>query len=625
MGSSLKTIPLRNLTRSKANVRKTYPTAAIEELAASILAHGLLENLVVAPLASKRGSKTKRFGVAAGGRRLAALQLLAKRRKIKRTYPVACQIRSSSDDALGELSLAENVERVSLHPADQFEAFAKLQAQGHSAGEIGSRFGVTDTFVVQRLKLAAVSPKLLGLYRKDEMTLEQLMAFTVSDDQAAQEEVWFGLPYKDPAPDLIRQYLTRSQVHGRDRRALFIGPKAYEAAGGEIVRDLFQEEGEGYFKDSQLLDRLVAAKLDGEAQAIKGEGWSWVEVATELDYERLARFGRAKATEQALPAKEEKRVKSLSKRYDDLVSALEDQEDPKAEAELAQVSGELDTLLAKKTVWSEREKQRSGALIGIDQDGQLKVVRGLIRPEERKRSERQDERPKSAQQSGGYSDTLLADLTAHRSAALRELLADNPQASLTALLKVLVERMLLREGRLTCVGITPTEAVLEAHAKSLGESKASAAFLKRHAGWQERIPTREGLWDWLSGLKQADRLALLAHCVSMTVDAVARRAGSEERLRDSETLAQALSLDMADWWRPTTANFLGAVTKEQIVSAVSEALSPQETQRLSALKKAEMAERAEQLLANTRWLPEPLRPNAALPGAEDADLKQAAE
>lgn len=626
MGPVLKMLPLCQLTRSAANVRKTYPTAAIEELAASILAHGLLKNLVASPLTSPKGAKTKLFGVAAGGRRLAALQLLAKRRKIKRDHPVPCLIRTESDEVLGELSLAENVEQVPLHPADQFEAFAKLQAQGHSAAEIGGRFGLTQTFVVQRLKLAAVSPKLLVLYRKGEMTLEQLMAFTLSDDQMAQEEVWFGLPYKDASPELIRQYLTKSQVHSRDRRALFIGAKAYEAAGGEVVKDLFQHEGEGYFKDSQLLDHLVAARLQNEADAVKREGWSWVEVSVEVDYERLARFGRAKATEQKLSAKEEKRLARLAKRYDALVSELDDQADSDACADLAEVTAELGQLQAKKTVWSQKEMRRAGALVCIDQDGWLKVFRGLVRPEVRESVERQEGEEKAPRQKGAYSDALLADLTAHRSAALRELLATNPQAALTALLKVLVERIFFDEYRAGCIGIVPSVATLDMHSKSLGESKASAAFLQRHSSWQERLPARESLWIWLTALKPTERLGLLAHCVSTTLDAVRRRSGSDDRGADGNTLAEALSLDMAEWWRPTVANYLGAVTKDQIVSAVSEALSPQDVQRLSALKKGEMAERAEQVLRPTRWLPEPLRPRTdAATNGRATDLQEAAE
>ena len=105
-----------------------------------------------------------------------------------KTQPVPCVVRT--DGIAEEDSLAENVQRVALHPLDQFRAFQTLRDQGLGEEEIAARFFVTPTVVKQRLKLAAVSPKLLDLYAEDEMTLEQLMAFTVTDDHARQEQVW---------------------------------------------------------------------------------------------------------------------------------------------------------------------------------------------------------------------------------------------------------------------------------------------------------------------------------------------------------------------------------------------------------------------------------------------------
>jgi ParB family chromosome partitioning protein len=67
--------------------------------------------------------------------------------------------------------------------------------KGMAADDIAARFGVTPAVVRQRLKLGAVSPVLMALYREDGITLEQLMAFTITDDHARQEEVWNGLGY----------------------------------------------------------------------------------------------------------------------------------------------------------------------------------------------------------------------------------------------------------------------------------------------------------------------------------------------------------------------------------------------------------------------------------------------
>ena len=163
------------------------------------------------------------------------------------------------------MSLAENVVRTPLHPADQFEAFSKLRAQGLGVEDIAARFGITPKTVQQRLKLAAVSPRLMAVYRDGEMDLDQLVAFTITDDHEAQERVWFDNPAYDRQPHALRRTLTQTLVEGSDRRARYIGAEAYEQAGGTVIRDLFRTDDEAYFTDSQLLDRLVSEKLAEEA------------------------------------------------------------------------------------------------------------------------------------------------------------------------------------------------------------------------------------------------------------------------------------------------------------------------------------------------------------------------
>jgi ParB family chromosome partitioning protein len=200
---------------------------------------------------------------------------------------------------------------------------------------------------------------------------------------------------------------------------------------------------------------------------------------------------------------------------------------------------------------------------------------------------------------------LLADLSAHRTAALRELLATKPDKALTALLVVLVRVVFFDAYPERCLKIIPSLTDLGRYAKTVGESRAAVSSFERHAQWQGRLPSADTLWPWLEALGEADRLALLAHCIAATLDCVERR-GNESAADDSNRLAEALGLDMVDWWRPTEANFLGQVTKVEIVRAVSEGVSPLEGRRVADLKKGEMAARAETLLASSRWLPRPL-------------------
>jgi ParB family chromosome partitioning protein len=179
-------IPLSKLKKSPKNARKTpHSEAAIEAYAASIAAKGILQNLVVEPEFDEEGAATGFYFVTIGeGRRLAQL-LRVKRKEIKKNEPIRCMIDTANDPH--EISLDENVTRENMHPADQFEAFKKLaNERGFGAEEIAPRFGVTPHVVRQRLRLAAVSPKLMQVYRDGELALDQLMAFAITDDQARQ-------------------------------------------------------------------------------------------------------------------------------------------------------------------------------------------------------------------------------------------------------------------------------------------------------------------------------------------------------------------------------------------------------------------------------------------------------
>jgi len=601
MSNTLVSIPLCALTRSKLNIRKTGRRADIEQLAASIASQGLLENLVVRP----NGDAS--YEVIAGARRLAALKLLAKKKTVPDDFPVTCLILMSGETAdIVEVSLAENILHAPVHPADQFDAFARLQNEGLPIEDIAARFGMSVTVVRQRLKLAAVAPKLMTAYRKGGLTLEHIMAFTITDDRARQEQVWAELADREPSPQTIRHVLTQSHVAGSDRRALYVGAKAYTKAGGHIVCDLFDEEGEGYFADIELLDQLVREKLDRDAEPVRKEGWGWVEVRSDNAYVDLSRFGRIRMVETALPAEDEDHLKTLSERYDTLVSQLdEDEADSQASDELDRVTAELDALQDKREAWPEDEKNRAGAIVSLDYTGCVKIVRGLVKPEDCKKLAA----PKcnlSADVTNtfcsGYAEYLLVDLAAQRTAALQESLARRPDVALVALLHVLTLRVFF-DSHVDddCIAIEPAKVLLP---PSVGETKAKLALEKRNARWHERLPEQDGLWSWVSALNRRDKLDLLAYCVATTLDAGHRRGTRYDRPDSTDRIAAALGLDMAAWWKPTKENFFDRLTKAQIVEVVSVACSADSARTLEGLKKSEMAAQAESLVRSTQWLPD---------------------
>ncbi len=308
-------VPLGKLKKSPRNVRKVPHTKAeIKALAASIAALGMLQNPVVEPEIGPRGKPTGHYLVNAGeGRRLAQL-LRAKRKEIGPNEPIRCTLDTEHNGT--EISLAENAIRCDMHPADQYEAFAKLHNEdGMSAEDIAARFGVTAAVVRQRLKLGAVSPKLMALYRKGEMNLDQLSAFAITEDHERQERVWRELPTFQRSREGILRALSEGQVRSDDRRAVFVGAKPYQEAGGKIIRDLFDAEGGGFFADAELLNRLAREKLQAHAAKLAAEGWRWVIAEPELDREAVAAMRRVFPKQVPLSKSERKKLRKLEARY----------------------------------------------------------------------------------------------------------------------------------------------------------------------------------------------------------------------------------------------------------------------------------------------------------------------
>jgi ParB family chromosome partitioning protein len=245
--SSSRDIPFNRLVLSQFNVRRVKSGLSIDELARDIERRGLLQSLNVRPVLDGEGAGTGTYEVPAGGRRFRALELLVKQKKLAKTAPVPCVVREAGSAILAEDdSLAENVQRLALHPLDQFRAFRDMLEKGMSEEEIAAAFFVAPTVVKQRLRLMTVSDKLLEIYEQDGMRLEQLMAFSISDDHARQEQVWDTVAQShNREPYVIRRMLTEKTVRASDARARFVGLEAYIVAGGYVMRDLFEADDGG--------------------------------------------------------------------------------------------------------------------------------------------------------------------------------------------------------------------------------------------------------------------------------------------------------------------------------------------------------------------------------------------
>jgi ParB family transcriptional regulator, chromosome partitioning protein len=433
-------IPLAKLIPSAANVRKTNRNEGIGELAASIRAHGLLQNLTVRKGA---GENKGLFEVVAGGRRLAALRKLAKRKHIASGTRIRCHVLNG--ESAEEISLAENLMQCPMHPADQYEAFATLHnAQGMAAQDIGARFGVSAAVVRQRLKLGAVSPALMKLYRQGELNLDQLSAFTITDDHAAQERVWSGLGWNKERGAIL-QALTEGQVSTDDRRVLFVGVEAYEQAGGAITRDLFDGDGAGYCTNPALLNQLVRDKLQRAAKKVMAEGWKWVAVEPEFDHESAAGMRRVFP---ALSAEDEAKCKACEAERDALyeTETIDNEEEFAAKAENLE---QQITALAEKEQYRAEDKAMAGAFVCLGHDGKPRIERGYVHgkdmPEESTAAEPESEDGETPKPQ--LSEKLVAELAAYRTSALRNELAQNTAMALIALTHALASPLFFAPTR----------------------------------------------------------------------------------------------------------------------------------------------------------------------------------
>ena len=346
--SASRDIPFNKLMLSQSNVRHVKAGVSIEELAEDIARRTLLSSITVRPVRDESGAETGMYTIPAGGRRFRALELLVKQKRMNKTALVPCIVRT--DGLAEEDSLAENVQRAPLHPLDQFRAFQAMREKGRTEEEIAAAFFVSASVVKQRLKLAAVAPSLLDAYAEEEMTLDQLMAFTVNPDHARQEQVWEALQrHYSRQPYEIRRMLTEGAVRASDKRAQFVGLDDYIKAGGEILRDLFQQDDGGWLQDAALLDVMVREKLAEEAEGVRAEGWKWVEVDTEFPYGH--NFGMRRVHGEAVPMNDEEAAsyQALKAEYDALEAehAESDELPDEVDARLGEIEEAMEALEAR--------------------------------------------------------------------------------------------------------------------------------------------------------------------------------------------------------------------------------------------------------------------------------------
>jgi ParB family chromosome partitioning protein len=405
--------------------------------------------------------------------------------------------------------------------------------------------------------------------------------------------------------------------------------------------------------DGDLLGRLAAEKLEGVAEAVRAEGWRWVEVGFGYPHGSGYRRRVHPSTRESTPEEAQERER-LETRLEEIAVILDGSEDDGALAgEAAAIERRLVAIESGLDAFAPEQLALAGAVVWLDHQGTAAIERGLVRREDKPAPEPRASAPAAstdaAPDSGverpdandaapiagdmeapeaegprPLSERLVEDLTAHRTAGLRLALAEQPETALVAVVHALAVRLFhgCSWDPGSCLDLQPREPHLVPCSDTIAGSSAVAAFEATRRRWRARLPSEEGeLWNWLVAADPATRLELLAFCAGVVVDATRRRSGQPGRgaLAHADQLAAAVGLDLRDSWHPTRAAFLDKASKRHILAAVAEVAGEAKAQAWEGLKKEALIELAEPVLSEARWLPEPLRSRGVAIG-EVADV-----
>ena len=333
-------------------------------------------------------------------------------------------------------------------------------------------------------------------------------------------------------PTAIRDTLTEAHIDAGCKLARFVTVEAYQAAGGAVLRDLFDADSAGWITDPALLNRLAAEKLErrsGKRSRPRLE-MGRNRAGRCMGYAALLRPHRAHADRAAADA-----LDKLHAERD----KIDDEDSEQAEklfAKIEKLESEIDFTAEDKSKERCHRHHRSA-------DGELEIIDGLVRQEDRAAAKK-----KKAEANGEdgnappcFSSKLIEDLTAHRTAALQAMLADNPKVALAAVVHAMALGVFYDERDASRLQITPRVVYLDRHAEGMDGTEAAKQLAATTKAMRKRLPKQASkLWAWLQNQQQKTLLALLAVCAGHTVDAVAKNGGdSGEHGRAACRSAQA--------------------------------------------------------------------------------------
>ena len=604
-------VPLASLIKSPLNVRTVpYSVESVSELAESIKGVGLLQNLVVHTLPGDR------YGVAAGGRRLAALNMLAERNILPADWPV--RVKVILQELATAASMTENGHRRDMHPAEQIAGFRAMAQEGKTPAQTGDLLGYSPRHVQRMLKLADLAPVILDALAEDRITTEHCQALALENDQTRQVEVLAAARKRgwnnEPSVTTIRDLITTEEVSTTGNKFRFVGEAAFSPE--EIRVDLFSSETGGFVKSASL-DTALLEKLQDIAEHLReAEGWAWCDGRLEpvSHYGKDAQLWRLQSVPPIEYSETESErlaeLETLEAQYEDENPGVSD--DVAAEA-LEAIWEEQQTIAhrAKHRAWTEEDKQTSGVVVSWNGQ-EATVQRGVVLRADEKIKEKEtstDQKPEKVDPLDAVSVPLLTRLSSERTLAVQAALLQQPQKAVALMVWKMCNSVFHTTTSVKepfCISVSVSHYALTREAPDGENSIAFQAIQAEKERLEALLPEnwRKDMTSFFS-LDGKTLMELMTFCTACSIDGVQKKDEFGRKHQSPlDLLETAIHFDLRDWWKPTADNLFSHMTQPHIVQSISEAGLTGAALDAAKMKKKDAAEHAEHFLTQVRWIPD---------------------
>ena len=647
-------IPLAKLHLSPANVRKNDSQLFIDELAANIAENGLLQNLVVAPMAKPKGH----YCVTAGGRRLRAMNRLVELGQWAKDVNVDCRSLQGDAAQQSEVSFAENFMQLKMTVTDEIRAYKHFINEGSDVDGIARRLGLTRRHIEARLRLADLAEPIFAALDEGSITLDIAKAYASTASHERQLMVWEQMAnhWQGNNADTIRRMIAHASLPSTSPIARYVGEEAYREAGGRIESDLFQAETGDKWLDSEIALRIAGEKLQAFAVEVATEtGYGWVRplVGTRVDHAAVEALHPVQVEAAPLSEEEQARIATIADEMAEIETKFEAGLDDDGDADALEdrfgaLEAELVRIQDKPGVVSDELKPSVGCFVILDAEG-MPVIDATLYSETAPRKQRSTTATGGNANGSGdpdgmgedgevaikpLSQRLIGELSVQRRDILAANLAVNPAVALDLLIFAIADRTPTygRDERGTTVRAPEPSCYLDAYPASPAFEQLAEIRDGLDTSWTEP-ETTVARFEAFAGLDDDAKAGWLAYVVAKSLEPsigdarIGHQGPSSNDLHDH--LAGLMQIEAAQHWRPTAANYFDRVGKQQLLRHITDIGGTTMAASYMASKKGDLSQTCEKLFAGETivapevkaaalaWVPDAIRFRPAAEGIAD--------